>query len=41
VLHGVLVSYLTTLTEGARVVEPLLIFSTGYMAFIMAELCHW
>lgn len=40
-MFGVLCSYITTYTEEVRVVEPLLIFSTAYMAFLCAELVHW
>ena len=38
---GVLVSFLTTQTEHAYHVEPLLIYSSAYMAFVVAELFHW
>jgi len=41
VICGGITSFLTTKTASVRVVEPLLIFSLGYMAFIMAELVHW
>jgi len=41
VINGAAASFLTTKTQHVRVVEPLLIFSFGYMAFIMAELVHW
>ena len=41
VIFGALVSFLTTKTSGASTAEPLLVFATGYMAFIMAELFHW
>jgi len=41
VFNGAVASFLTTRTQSVRVVEPLLIFSFGYMAFIMAELVHW
>jgi len=41
IVFGVLVSFLTTQTEHARHSEPLLIYSSAYMAFVMAELFHW
>jgi len=40
-IFGVLVSFLTTQTEHARHSEPLLIYSSAYMAFVVAELFHW
>jgi len=40
-IFGVLVSFLTTHTEHARHSEPLLIYSSAYMAFVVAELFHW
>ena len=40
-LHGLLVSFITTFTQHVRVVEPLIIFSTAYSAFLLAELFHW
>jgi len=41
VFNGAFASFITTRTHSVRVVEPLLIFSLGYMCFIMAELVHW
>ena len=40
-LCGVLVSFLTTQTKHARHAEPLLVFSSAYMAFVVAEIFHW
>ena len=40
-LNGLLVSFITTFTKEVRVVEPLIIFSTAYTAFLFAELFHW
>ena len=40
-LNGLLVSFITTFTKEVRVVEPLIIFSTTYTAFLFAELFHW
>ena len=40
-LHGLLVSLITVFTKHVRVVEPLIIFSTAYSAFLFAELFHW
>ena len=40
-IFGVLVSFLTTHTEHARHSEPLLIYSSACMAFVVAELFHW
>ena len=40
-IFGVFVSFLTTQTEHARHSEPLLVYSSAYMAFVVAELFHW
>ena len=40
-ITGAFASFITTFTQHVRVVEPLLIFSTAYMAFLCAELVHW
>jgi len=40
-LHGLFVSLITTFTKHVRVVEPLIIFSTAYSAFLFAEVFHW
>ena len=36
-----MVSFLTTQTKHARHAEPLLVFSSAYMAFVVAEIFHW
>ena len=40
-VNGVFASYITTFTKHVRIVEPLIIFSTAYFAFLQAELVHW
>ena len=40
-LNGIFASYITIFTKHVRVVEPLVIFSSAYFAFLMAELVHW
>jgi len=39
--HGLFVSLITTFTKHVRVVEPLIVFSTAYSAFLFAEVFHW
>ena len=40
---AVLVSFITTKTHSseARTVEPLLMFASAYLSFVLAELVHW
>ena len=40
-LNGLYASLVTRFTRHVRVVEPLVIFSSAYFAFLMAELFHW
>lgn len=39
--HGLFFSLVTRFTKHVRVVEPLIVFSTAYSAFLFAELFHW
>lgn len=39
--HGLFVSLITRFTKHVRVVEPLILFSTAYSAFLFAEVFHW
>ena len=41
VMIGIAASFITTRTKHVRVVEPLIIFSCAYFAFLSAELFHW
>jgi len=41
IVCGLFSSFVTTWTKHVRVVEPLVIFSTAYFAFLSAELFHW
>jgi len=41
IIVGLLVSLLTRLTKGVRIIEPLALFGGGYLAYILAELVHW
>lgn len=38
---GLLTSFITKYTKDVRVFEPILIFSTSYLAFLGAEIFHW
>ena len=40
-INGLFASYITTFTKHVRIVEPLIIFSSAYFAFLQAELVHW
>jgi len=40
-LCGIFVSYILRFTEHVRVVEPLILFSCAYTAFLGAEVFHW
>ncbi len=41
VIVGALSAFILKFTTHVRVIEPLIIFSTAYFAFIMAECIHW
>ena len=38
---GAVSAFILKFTEHVRVIEPLIVFSTAYYAFILAECIHW
>ena len=40
-INGIFASYITTFTKHVQIMEPLVIFSSAYFAFLQAELVHW
>ena len=41
VVVGAVSAFILRFTEHVRVIEPLIVFSTAYYAFILAECIHW
>eukprot|EP00095_Tigriopus_kingsejongensis_P008991 maker-scaffold783_size97670-snap-gene-0.22 protein:Tk08991 transcript:maker-scaffold783_size97670-snap-gene-0.22-mRNA-1 annotation:"hypothetical protein DAPPUDRAFT_314297" len=41
ILIGALSAYILKFTQHTRVIEPLIVFVTSYLAFILAETIHW
>ena len=41
ILVGAISAFIVKFTGHVRVIEPLIIFSTAYFAFILSECIHW
>ena len=41
VVVGAVSAFILRFTEHVRVIEPLIIFATGYLAYMLAECIHW
>ena len=41
IIVGAISAFIVKFTEHVRVIEPLIIFSTAYFAFILSECIHW
>ena len=41
IVVGAISAFILKFTEHVRVIEPLIIFSTAYFAFILSECVHW